>query len=39
VEFETFKGIDGHVGKLRGPRFKLICVKSLHCYLCIPMGL
>jgi hypothetical protein len=35
VEFEMFKEIDGDVGKLRSPRFKLICVKSLHCYFCM----
>jgi hypothetical protein len=39
VEFEMFKYIDGHVSKLKSPRFKLICVKSLHCYLCMPTRL
>jgi hypothetical protein len=39
VEFETFKEIDGHVSKLKSPGFKLVYVKSLHCYLCMPTGL
>jgi hypothetical protein len=39
VEFETFKEISGHVSKLKSPRFKVICVKSLHCYFCMPTGL
>jgi hypothetical protein len=39
VEFEMFKEIYGHVSKLRSPRFKLICVMYLHCYLCMPTGL
>jgi hypothetical protein len=39
VEFETFKEIVDHVSKLKSPRFKVICVKSLHYYFCMPMGL
>jgi hypothetical protein len=39
VEFEMLKEIEDHVSKLKSPRFKVICVKSLHCYFCIPMGL
>jgi hypothetical protein len=39
VEFETFKEIDDHVSKLKSPRFKVICVKSFHCYFCMPTSL
>jgi hypothetical protein len=39
VEFEMFKEIDDHVSKLKSPRFKVICVKSLHCYFYMPTGL
>jgi hypothetical protein len=36
VEFETLKEIDGHVSRLKSTRFKLISVKSLHYYFCMP---
>jgi hypothetical protein len=39
VEFEMFKEIDDHVSKLKSPRFKVICVKSLHSYFSMPTGL
>jgi hypothetical protein len=39
VEFEMFKEIDDDVSNLKSPRLKVICVKSLHCYFCMPKGL
>jgi hypothetical protein len=34
-----FKEIGGHVSNLKSHRLKLICVKSLHGYFCMPTGL